>query len=149
MGFSDLKINSSSSFLKIESGQPQDVRILQETPMERFIHGFGKEEQECTGEDCPLCADPENQARQRFAINVYNHALKKVMAWEFGPSIAKQLQSIAKAMEEEKKNLMDIDLRVDAEGSNLAKRYKITPRMTSKDIPGGLKLLPLKGELPF
>lgn len=148
MSFNNLEIKSNSKFLKIEAGTPQDIRLLQDTPMERSIHGFGNTATECEGENCGLCAQGE-EAVQRFSVNVYNHTARKVQVWEFGPGIAKQLVSLSKALEEEQKNITDVDLKADAEGSMKSKKYKITPRMTTKPIPPELKLLPLEGTLPF
>lgn len=146
--FNDLNIKIKSKFLKIESGQPQDVRILQDTPNESIRHGFGATATNCEGNECSLCAEGHDQV-QRFFVNVYNHTIKKVQVWEFGSGIAKQIKSIAKTVEEDNKSLLDVDLKIEAEGSGLSKKYKVTPRMTSKEVPEGLKLLPLDGEIPF
>lgn len=148
MGFSDLKIKATGKFLRIESGVPQDIRILQDSPVERILHGFGKEAEECGGEGCERCAGG-SEPQQRFSINVWNHSLNKIMIWEFGSGIAKQLKAIAKSLEEESQNILSVDLKVEAEGAQKSKKYKITPRMTSKPIPQGLKLLPMDGGIPF
>lgn len=148
MSFANLNIKATSKFLKIESGKPQDLRLLQDSPMERILHGFGKEATDCLGDDCSLCAEG-HEPQQRFSINVYVHGASKVMIWEFGSGIAKQLRSIAKSLEEESKDIVDVDLRVDSEGEMKAKKYKITPRMTSKPIPSGLVLYKLEGTIPF
>lgn len=148
MAFSNLEIKSSSKFLKIEAGAPQDVRLLQDTPMERRIHGFGATANECDGETCGFCSQGD-EPKQRFSVNIYNHTAKRVMVWEFGPGIAKQLKLISQTVEEDQKNILEVDLKVEAEGSGQSKKYKITPRMTMKPVPDGLKLLPLEGSLPF
>lgn len=148
MGFGNLEIKTNSKFFKIESGHPRDIRLLQDTPMERIIHGFGKEALPCEGNDCSLCAEGQ-EAKQRFSVNVYDHGLKKVMVWDFGGGVAKEIKKIAISVGEEQRSILDIDLKVEAEGEQKSKKYKITPRMTSKPVPDGLKLLPLEGDLPF
>jgi hypothetical protein len=149
MGYGDLDIKTSGKFLRIESGQPQDVRILEESPSVKVVHGFGKDAVSCTGEGCFKCADG-SEAKQRFATNVYNHTTKKVMVWEFGTGIAKKLKELEKSLGEEGKNLLNVDLKVDATGSNMTKKYSVTPRMTAKPIPPDLVLHKLdKDDLPF
>lgn len=147
-GFGNLEIKSKSKFLRIEAGQPQDVRLLEESPKERIVHGFGKEAEDCAGEGCQQCSAGDEPS-QRFTVNVYNHTLKKVQLWEFGGGIAKQLKNIAKTAEEDKQSILDIDLKADAEGSNKSKKYKITPRMTNKPLPNNLVLLSTDGDIPF
>jgi hypothetical protein len=149
MGYGDIEIKSNGKFLRIESGQPQDVRILDESPTVKVVHGFGKDAVSCTGEGCFKCQDG-SEAKQRFTTNVYNHTTKRVMIWEFGTGIAKKLKELDKSLSEEGKTLMTVDLKVDATGSNMTKKYSVTPRMTTKPIPEGLVLHKLdRDDLPF
>lgn len=142
MSFADLKIKSGGKFLKIESGEPHEVRLYSEDPVEKIIHGFGKEAEPCGGKGCLRCAEG-SQPKQRFLVNVYDHGSQKVLVWEFGGMIAGQLKALAIALKEEGRSLMDVDLKVDATGSSKNKNYTVTPRMTSKMIPTGLVLYKL------
>src|SRR5690242_7970810 len=148
MSFSRIQIKSEGKFLKIESGQPHDLRLLDEAPVEKMQHGFGKEAIHCTGDTCLKCVDGD-APKQRFAVNVYDYNSKKVLIWEFGASIAKQLKAIDGTLEEEGKKIIQVDLKVDATGSNQNKKYSVTPRMTSKIVPDGLILHKLDVGLPF
>ncbi len=149
MSFSDLKIKSTGKYLRIESGEPHDIRLFSETPVEKLMHGFGKDADQCTGLGCAHCAEGK-EVKQRFLVNVYDHNVQKVMVWEFGAMIAKQLKSLANTLEEEEKTLLDVDLKVDATGSNQSKKYMVTPRMSSKTVPTGLVLYKLDAsDLPF
>lgn len=139
MSYGGLDIKSTGKFLKIESGTPHDLRILDETPTEKVVHGFGKEASNCAGEDCHRCEEG-SEPSQRFITNVYDHGTRKVMLWEFGASIAKQLRSIDNTMREEGKTVLDVDLKVEATGEMKNKKYMITPRMTPKLVPAGLAL---------
>lgn len=139
MSYSDIEIKSNSKFLKIESGTPHDIRILEDSPKQETIHGFGKDKVSCLGDDCLKCQSGD-QAKQRFSTNVYDRGLAKVMIWEFGSGIAKQLKAISTTLDEEEKNITDVDLKVEATGANMSKKYSITPRMTAKPIPVDLKL---------
>lgn len=145
----DLEIKSSGKFLKIESGQPHDIRILSEEPAEKMMHGFAKEAKLCGGEHCTWCAKGE-EVKQRFRVNVYDHTAQKVLLWEFGAMIAKQIKSVAITLKEEGKPLLDVDLKIEASGSEKNKKYMVTPRITSKEIPKGLRLYTLDDpDLPF
>lgn len=147
MGYGELDIRSSGKFLKIEAGAPHDLRILNADPVERIIHGFGKEAKRCTGEDCVYCE--ESEASQRFITNVYDHGVRRVMIWEFGVTIARKLRSIDNTLREEGKTIMDTDIKVEASGSGMGKKYEVTPRMTSKPVPPGLVLHKIVDELGF
>lgn len=137
MSYGDLEIKSNSKFLKIESGFPHDIRLLDETPEERIVHGFGKDAITCLGEGCTLCISGD-EPRQRFFANVYDHTVKRPLSWEFGAAIAKQLKAIDTTMSEEGRKITDIDLKVEATGEKLAKKYMVTPRMSAKALPDGV-----------
>lgn len=148
MSFSDLKIKSGGKFLKIEAGEPHDIRLYSDEPIERIIHGFGKEASLCSGPGCMDCSSGD-EVKQRFLVNVYDHNTQKVQIWEFGTMIAKQLKSLAITLKEEGKTLIDVDLKVEASGSDKNKKYMVTPRMTAKPVPTGLMLHLISHELPF
>lgn len=148
MSYGDMDIKSNGKFLRIESGVPHDVRILDADPVEKIIHGFGKEATNCIGEDCPRC-DEGSEPSQRFLTNVYDHTFHKVMLWEFGASIAKQLRSIDQTMREEGKTILNTDLKVEATGEMKNKKYMITLRMTPKLVPTGLTLHKIDTDLGF
>lgn len=133
-GYGDIEIKSNSKFLKIESGTPHDIRLLSETPSSKVIHGFGKDAAVCGGEGCAECAAGE-ESKQRFAAEVYDFLTKKAMTWEFGAAIAKQLKAIDTTLGEEGRKITEVDLKVEATGSNMNKKYTVTPRMTSKPLP--------------
>lgn len=135
--YGDIEIRSNSKFLKIESGTPHDIRLLSETPKIEVIHGFGQTKKSCTGEGCLYCmGDSEDaQPKQRFKTEVWDWKLQKKMEWEFGAAIAKQLQAIEKSLAEEGKKITEVDLKVQAEGANMQKKYTVTPRMTTKVLP--------------
>jgi hypothetical protein len=138
MSYGDVNIKSNSRFLKIESGVPHDIRLLSESPEERVVHGFGKEEVECLGDGCLPCKDPENQAKQRFTAEIYDHTIKRQLTWEFGAAIAKQLKAIDTTMAEEGRKITSIDLKVEAQGEKMSKKYMVTPRMSAKPLPDGV-----------
>lgn len=137
MSYGDLEIKSNSKFLKIESGVPHDIRLLDGSPEEKVIHGFGEDSTICEGEGCSECSVGD-QAKQRFTANVYDHTVKRQMSWEFGAAIAKQLKAIDTTMGEEGKKITDIDLKVEATGQNMQKKYMVTPRMSAKPLPEGI-----------
>lgn len=136
MSYGDVEIKSNSKFLKIESGTPHDVRLLSESPAVKVLHGFGKEAVACEGNGCGECA-AGSEAKQRFSAEVYDFLLKRQMTWEFGPAVAKQLKAIDQTLAEEGKKITDVDLKVEASGAMMNKKYMVTPRMTSKPLPAG------------
>jgi len=139
-GYGDVVIKSNSKFIKIEAGAPQDLRILDESPSELFKHASKQGPVSCLGENtCLKCASGDSPT-QKFVTNVYSHNMNKVLLWEYGGGVAKQLKSIAQTLEEENKTILDVDLKVDATGSGKEKRYQVTPRMTAKPIPQNLTL---------
>lgn len=142
MGYGDIEIKSSSKFLKIETGTPHDIRLLSKDPGSRVIHGFGKDEVECLGEGCPNCldGDPKKQPKQRFTAEVYDFLLKKIMTWDFGASVAKQLKAIDVTLREEGKSITQVDLKVETSGQNMQKKYTVTPRMSSKPLPPEIEI---------
>jgi hypothetical protein len=139
MSYGEITIKNNSKFLKIESGVPHDIRLLDESPTEKIIHGFGKDSSVCGGEGCVDCSEG-SEPKQRFSANVYDHSLKKTMVWEFGGSIAKQLKAIDITLGEEGKKITQVDLKVEASGSNMQKKYTVTPRMTSKVLPANVEI---------
>lgn len=137
MSYSDVKIKSNSKFIKIETGEPHDVRLLDDSPTEIFKHSTEQGVSVCGGEKCFTCDDGEEPV-QKFVTNVFDHTLGKVMLWEYGSGVAKQLKSIAETLEEEGHTITKVDLNIKATGSGQQKRYLVTPRITSKPIPDGL-----------
>jgi len=137
--YGDIEIRSNSKFLKIESGVPHDIRLLSPAPKQRILHGFGKDAVDCAGEGCPNCADGA-EAKQRFSAEVYDWKLGRTLNWEFGTSVAKQLKAIDTTLAEEGKKITEVDLKVEATGSNMSKKYTVTPRMTSKKLPEGVEI---------
>jgi len=104
-----------------------------------MLHGFGKDALLCEGNGCQACKDG-HEVKQRFSTEVYDFLLKKIMTWEFGSMVAKQLKAIDATLAEEQKKITDVDLRVEATGSMKDKKYQVTPRMTSKPLPDGVGL---------
>lgn len=147
MSFGDVKIVSNSKFLKIEPGQPHDIRVLNESPIEQYKHTGDDKPVLCKGPTCALCE--EEDPIQKFITNIYDHGMKKVLLWEYGGGVAKKLKAVANTLAEESKSINDVDLKVEATGSGMQKRYEVTPRMTSKEVPTGLKLHSVDGELMF
>lgn len=140
MSYSNMDVKSKSKFLKIVSGEPQDVRLLDDEPKEIFEHANGKLAPiECTEPMCDSCS-AGIEKRQKFVTNVYNHTAKMVQIFKFGASIAKQIKNIAKTLEEEGVSIMDKDLKLEASGEGISKKYTVTPRMTSKPVPEGINL---------
>lgn len=157
MGYSDVKIKSGGMFLKIEPGQPKDIRLMDESPTEMAKHQITENGQfktfDCPGvDDCAYCKSGEHSApKQRFVCNVWDHGDQKMKLFEYGSSIAKQIQDIAKSLEEENRDILSVDLKIEATGSGLSRKYGVTPRMTARPVPEGLKKLEItkKSDLPF
>jgi hypothetical protein len=138
MSYADVEIKSNSKYLKIESGQPHDIRLLDEDPTELFEHQTDTGSAKCPGMDqCAACQDGD-YPNQRFGANIYDHNSKKVLVWKYGGGVAKQLKAIAETLAEEGRSMMEVDLKVDATGSSQQKRYTVTPRLTPKPLPEGL-----------
>lgn len=125
MSYSDMKIDSNSKYLKIVSGQPKVIRILTETPVVIY-EAFKKK-----GEPEP----EEKDKKQKFLINVFDHDSQKVVIFKFGPAIAKQIKKIAASLEEEENDIMNVDLKIEAEGEMLSKEYTVTPRTKLMPMP--------------
>jgi hypothetical protein len=140
MDYSNMNIKSKSKFLKIVSGEPQDVRLLDAEPKEVYEHANGKQAPiDCGGAMCDSCMAGVEK-RQKFVTNVYNHTANMVQVFKFGASIAKQIKNIANTLKEEGVSIMDKDLKLEAQGEGMSKKYTVTPRMTSKPVPEGIAL---------
>ena len=153
MSYADMDIKQNSKFLKIEQGAPMVVRLLDATPVEVMKHQLkpavdGKFQVVCSGEICPLCQDG-HEPTQKFITNCYNHTLHKVQLFEYGPMIAKMLKKIAINLAEEEQDIMNFDLKIEAEGANLSKKYTVTPRTTSQPVPEGIVKIKIDGDIPF
>lgn len=147
-GYTDPDIKSTSKYLKIDSGAPVDLRILSPEPAETFEHFSPAGSIECKGQDmCSACQDGD-EPQQKFLTNVYDFSSQKVKLWKYGATIARAVKEIAITLQEEKKTVLEVDLRVSATGSNKQKKYTVTPRMSAKPVPAGLKLYDL-GDIPF
>jgi hypothetical protein len=145
-GYADPDIKQTSKYLKIESGTPVDLRLLNKEPAETFEHFSPVGSIECKGEMCSACNDGD-ESQQKFITNVYDFGAQKVRIWKYGATIARQIKEIAITLQEENKNILEVDLKVSATGSNKQKKYTVTPRMTAKPMPADLKLFPL--DIPF
>lgn len=154
MSYADQDIKQNSKFLKIDQGSPMVVRLLDDPPIEVMKHTLkgavdGKFQVICKGGDiCELCQDGQDPT-QKFITNVYNHTLRKVQLFEYGPMIAKAIKKIAVNLEEEGKNIMDFDLKIEAEGASLSKKYTVTPRTTAQPVPTGLAKIRIDADIPF
>lgn len=135
MSYAEVNVKSNSKFLKIESGVAHDIRLLSETPEVRVVHGFGRDESPCEGNGCERCVISKDGPTQRFKAEVYDHTLKRRMTWEFGATIMKQLKAIDTTMSEEGRKITEIDLKVEATGEKMTKKYIVTPRMSAKPLP--------------
>lgn len=137
--FGDVEIKSTGKFFKVASGHPVVVRLLSDSPEERIVHGFGKEEIECAGEGCPKCAEG-SEAKQRWSIALYNHEAKRPMIWDFGAAVCRQLSGVYKTLNAQEIKLTDTDLMIDATGEKMQKKYQVTPMMKSKPVPEDLEI---------
>lgn len=152
MSFADVEIKSSGLFLKIESGKPVTIRLLQGTPYARVIHGFGKTAVNCDGKGCLSCLSDDaefKKSKQRFKVNVYSHDSQKVMIFDFGPGLTRQFQTTEKNLKAQGLEIVDVDLIIDAAGEKEQRKYQVTPMIKSKAIPVGLVLHDLAGDLAF
>lgn len=154
MSYADTEIKQTSKFLKIEQGAPMVVRLLDEQPIEVFKHSIkgavdGKFQVECKGEDlCELCHDGQ-EPTQKFIANVYNHTLHRVQLFEYGPMIAKAIKKIAVNLAEEQQDILNFDLKIEAEGAGMNKKYTVTPRTTQLVVPNGLAKIKIDQGIPF
>lgn len=147
MAFGDYNVKTAGGmFLKIESGKPQVIRLLQDNPAQKTIHGFGKTEVACEGEGCSMCAekDPNNKARKRFKLNIYNHDTSRVMLWDFGTGVMKLIQDVEDVLKGQGIEILDTDIIVNAKGEKMDKKYSVQPMMKSKAIPPGLALFAIE-----
>lgn len=150
-GYGDVKIQQNTKFLKIEAGTPHDVRLLNQEPTEIYKHQLPPPNKPvlCTGSTCNYCLNGDTPS-QKFVTNVFDFLEGKVKLFEYGSMIAKQLQAICKTLAEEGRQINDVDLKIEATGANLAKRYQVTPRGTSKAIPRDVELYDIEaGDVPF
>lgn len=145
MSFAEQQVRPGK-YVKLESGKPQELRILNESPIEQITHGFGETEVECRGPVCASCAEGSD-SMQRFLTNVYSHDYQRVMIWKYPPTVHRQLVSIEKECIEAGKALKDVDLKVESTGSNKTKKYMVTMKIAAKPVPTGLALFRL--DLPF
>lgn len=154
MSYAETEIKQTSRYLKIDQGAPMVIRLLDDPAVEVMKHTLkgavdGKFQVNCKGEEiCELCQDGQ-EPTQKFITNVYNHTLHKVQLYEFGPMIAKALKKIAINLAEEGKSIMDYDLKVEAEGAGMNKKYAVTPRTTALPLPAGLVKIKIDADIPF
>jgi len=154
MSYADQEIKQTSKFLKIEAGTPMVIRLLDPTPVEVFKHTLkgavdGKFQVECKGQDmCELCQDGQ-EPTQKFITNVYNHTLHKVQLFEYGPMIAKLIKKIAINLSEEDQDILNFDLKMEAEGAAMNKKYAVTLRTSVQPVPDGLVKIKIDEGIPF
>jgi len=143
MGWSDIKIENSGKFLKIEGGSYADIHILDEHPKKELIHGFGETKVNCSGEGCHLCDDPETpeemQLKERWKTNVLDRKDGRVKIFEFGPMIAGQIREISNMLKESQETVHDFDFRISA-STGKQKKYTVMQKKMISGIPEGLKL---------
>lgn len=147
----DQEIKVNSKFLRIKADKDHDVRLLNQEPSEIFKHQLPPPANPalCVGEEtCPYCQKGDDPT-QKFVTNVYDHTDGKVLIWEYGSTVARQLQAIYRMLQEENRQINDIDLKVSVTGSGLTTKYQVTPRMNAKPLPKDLKIHKLEGDVPF
>lgn len=160
MAFGDYDVKTGGMFLKIESGKPQIIRLLQDDPSMKIIHGFGKTAMPCEGEGCIYCLEKDDKlqptknakAKKRFKLNVYSHDQQKVLLWDFGPGVMGLLQDVETSLKLQGVKILETDLIVNAKGELMDKEYSIQAAMKSKPVPEGLVLHPLESKssgVPF
>lgn len=145
MSFGDQQVRPGK-YLKVESGKAAELRILNDSPIETVTHGFGESETECSGVHCQACSEGSDSV-QRFLTNVFSHDYQRVLIWKYPPTVHRQLVSIEQECVSAGKSLKDVDLKVEAEGSNKTKKYRVTMKIATKVVPTGLTLFRL--DLPF
>lgn len=158
MSFADIEVKSSGMFLKIKSGEPVVIRLLQDNPSHKVQHGIGNTAIECPGENCPKCQEKgpdgkpskDAKAKQRFKLNVYSHDNNKVMLWEFGAGLMKMIQMTEETLKTQEVSILDVDLIISAKGELMDKKYSVQPMLKSRPVPEGLVLHKLEAsDLPF
>lgn len=143
MSYATQKIVKNSLFLKVEQGQPHTIRLLSPEPTEQWQHKVGTSLVSCTGDDCLSCIDGHAR-NQRFVTNVYDHTDQKVYLWSYGPMIGEALAEIERGLNADDESILNHDLEVSASGSGMQKKTRVQPRMKSKPVPKGLKLIEIK-----
>lgn len=143
MSYATQKIVKNSIFLKVEQGQPHTIRLLDGEPTEQWQHKIGTQLISCTGNGCLSCMDGHAR-NQRFVTNVYDHTDQKVYLWSYGPMIAESLAEIERGLNADDESILNHDLEVSASGSGMQKKTRVQPRMKSKPVPKGLKLIEIK-----
>lgn len=143
MSWSDIKIENSGKYLKIEGGSYADIHILDEHPTKELIHGFGKDKITCPGEGCHICDNPETpldmQKKERWKTNVLDRKDGKVKILEFGPQIAGQIREISKMLSESLETVHHVDFRISATaGEN--KKYTVMQKKMMLPVPQNLTL---------
>lgn len=141
MSFSNMEIGSQK-FMKVESGEPVQFRILSKEPVKRMVHRTLKGVVDCAGTACLLCKDGDF-TKTRWRINVWNRQLSKVQLFEFGTTIAKQIKSISQMLEDDGNTIFQVDLKINATGSGLEKSYTVMPKETDDPVPDDLVLFDL------
>lgn len=144
-GYSDVIIKSNSKFLKIDAGAPHDVRILDEAPTEAYKHSTNAGPVACVGPDKCFKCQGGDAPMQKFITNVYDFLSSRVLLWEYGGGVAKQLKAIAQTLSEENRDILLVDLKIDVVGSGKDKRYTVTPRMNARAVPPDLMLHKIGG----
>lgn len=151
--YGNVKVVSNSLFLKITEGKPQTIRLLDPSPTEQFQHSLeGNKMAACIGETCFHCQDGVKK-NQRFVANIWSHTDQIVYLWSYGPTVAKDLISIAQSLEKDNEDILNHDLEVSVTGTGLQKKTKVQVRMKSQPVPKGLKLHEIKSKtetnIPF
>ena len=130
-----------------------NIRILDESPHERWIHWLQKYNRglTCPGKGCPICeirkkqkANKEsysyNMAR-RLTMNIYNHETEQVEIMEQGVTFFTDVKEMMLELKEEGKTLFDADLKVKRRGEgkddttyriDLAKEYPLPESVMKK-----------------
>lgn len=144
MSWSDIKIENTGKFLKIEGGQYADIHILDEHPTKILVHGGGKDRVDCVGEGCNLCDDPSTsddmRRQEKWKTNVLDRKDNKVKIWEFGSGVAGQIRSIAQMLAESGETVQSVDFRISATGAQKSKRYTVIQKKMMQMVPPNLVL---------
>lgn len=138
MGYSDIKVNESSDYLKLVAGQAVTVHFLTEHPESEFVHWINREKKICSGAGCEYCSD--DKPKQRWSVSVIDRSDGKEKKFEFGPMIAGQLKEIDEMQRQSsggKKTIHDTDVRIKTTGSGLDTEYSVlpVPMSSSEDVP--------------
>lgn len=133
------RVKLNLNYAKWSEGDTR-VKLLDVAPYPRYYHfvtalNGKKRTVTCGGKgNCPLCGVEGVQNKVGVTFVIYNYTTQKVELWETSMALSKQILALKENASEMDKDILDMDINVNATGKGLERRYAVTLKKRVQEV---------------